>query len=154
MDSGLMFPKPEKKKRQKVIRKKEKQKRQQTEELMFPKPEKKKKRKKHKKSILQEKDGRCYLCMLLNNDYRIHRVTHEHHIYGGPLRDISEAEGFKVHLCINHHEFAKEAVHENHELLRLLQKICQRKYEETHTRQQFMELIGRNYLEAEENERV
>lgn len=114
---------------------------------MFPKKRKKKKRKQHKKSILQEKDGRCYLCMILNNDYRIHRVLHKHHIYGGPLRDISEAEGFTVDLCVNHHEFAKEAVHENHGNLRLLQRICQMKYEETHTRQQWMDLIGRNYLE-------
>lgn len=154
MSSELLFPKPEKKKKQKVIRKKQKQRRQTVEGLMFPKQEKKKKRKKHKKSILQEKDGRCYLCIILNNDYRIHRVTHEHHIYGGPLRNISEAEGFKVHLCVNHHEFAKEAVHENHENLRLLQKICQKKYEETHTRQQWMELIGRNYLEAEHDSKI
>lgn len=148
--SELMFPKPEKKKKQKVIRKKQKQKRQAVDGLMFPKLEKKKRRKKHKKSILQEKDGRCYLCMILNNDYRIHRVTHEHHIYGGPLRDISEAEGFKAHLCVRHHEFAKEAVHENHENMRLLQRKCQMKYEETHSRQQFMTLIGRNYLEEED----
>ena len=152
--SELLFPKPEKKKKQKIPRKKAQPKRQTADGLLYPKIVKKKKRKVHKKSILQEKDGRCYLCMILNNDHRIHRITHEHHIYGGPLRDISEAEGFKVHLCVNHHEFAKEAVHENHENLRLLQRICQRKYEETHTRQQFMELIGRNYLEAEDDSKI
>ena len=59
-----------------------------------------------------------------------------------------------MHLCVQHHEFAKEAVHENHENMRLLQRICQRKYEETHTRQQFMKLIGRNYLEAEDDSKV
>lgn len=152
--SGLMFPKPEKKKKQKVIRKKQKQKRQTADDLMFPKLEKKKKRKKHKKSILQQRDGRCYLCVLLNNDNRIHRILHKHHIYGGPLREISEAEGFTVDLCVGHHEFTKDAVHENHKNLRLLQQICQRKYEETHTRQQFMELTGRNYLEAEDDSKV
>lgn len=120
---------------------------------MFPKKGKKKKRKQHKKSILQHKDGRCYLCVLLEGNSRVYPITHKHHIYGGPLRSISEAEGFTVDLCVRHHEFAKEAVHENHENLRLLQRICQRKYEETHTRQQFMDLIGRNYLEDEENEK-
>ncbi|MCB7343369.1 hypothetical protein [Blautia obeum] len=29
---------------------------------------KKQRRKKHKPSIIQRKDGRCYLCMLLNED--------------------------------------------------------------------------------------
>jgi len=149
--SGLMFPKPEKKKKQKVIRKKQKQKRQPADELMYPKYQKKKKKKAHKKSILQQKDGRCYLCILLEGNNAIYAITHKHHIYGGPLRDISEAEGFTVDLCVRHHEFAKEAVHENHENMRLLQRHCQMKYEETHSRRQFMELIGRNYLEVEDD---
>jgi len=33
-----------------------------------------------------------------------------------------------------------------------LKKICQQMYERTHTREQFMKLIGRNYLEEEENQ--
>lgn len=114
--------------------------------LLYPKPKTKKKRKKHKNSILHEKDGTCYLCIRLNADYSLHPITHEHHVYGGPNRSISEAEGFKVHLCVYHHEFSKAAVHENHEYMRMLQQDMQREYEKTHTRQQFMQLIGRNYL--------
>ena len=115
--------------------------------LILPKTPKKKKRKTHKASILHKKDGTCYLCIRLHSDYRIHRVTHEHHIYGGPNRSISEAEGFKAHLCPEHHEFSQEAVHNNIDNLRLLQQDAQREYEKTHTRQQFMQLIGRKYLE-------
>lgn len=117
--------------------------------LMFPKTPSRKKRKKHKTSILHQKNGTCYLCIQLHGDLRCHPITHEHHIYGGPNRSISEAEGFKAYLCPEHHEFGKEAVHNNAENMRLLQQDCQREYEQTHTRQQFMELIGRNYLEED-----
>lgn len=104
------------------------------------------KRKKHKRSILHQKDGTCYLCIRLHADYRVHPVTHEHHVYGGPNRSISEAEGFKVHLCVAHHEFGKEAVHVNIEMMRLVQQDMQREFEKKHTRQRFMALIGRSYL--------
>lgn len=121
-----------------------------TDGLMFPKPGKKKKRKQHKKSILHGKNGTCYLCMKLNGDYRTKRIIHRHHVYGGPNRPISEAEGFTVYLCLEHHEEGPEAVHNNKENKRLIQKDCQREYEKTHTRQQFMDLIRRNYLDEED----
>lgn len=113
---------------------------------MFPKPGKKKKRKRHKKSVLHEKDGICYLCMMKGIN-RIHRYTEEHHIYRGANRAISEENGFKCYLCPDHHRNGPEAVHNNMHNMRLLQKECQRVYEETHTREEFMELIGRNYLD-------
>lgn len=120
--------------------------------LMFPKQGKMKKRKKHKKSILHYKDGTCYLCVKLKGICSKYPVVHEHHVYPGkPNRQISEAEGFKVYLCPRHHEYHKEAVHENDENMKMIQRDCQRKYEETHTRQQFMDLIGRNYLEEEDD---
>lgn len=115
--------------------------------LMFPKGKYRKKRKRHKMSILQEKDGTCYLCRKLDHNNRRHPVIHEHHVYGGQNRAVSEAEGFKVYLCVPHHVDGPEAVHNNHENMRILQRDCQEKYERTHTRQQFMELVKRNYLE-------
>jgi hypothetical protein len=119
---------------------------------MYKKSVQKKKRKQHKPSILQKRDGTCYLCIRMHGDYRIHQVLHEHHVYGGPNRPISEAEGFKAYLCLAHHEFGPEAVHENNRIMRILQQDTQREYEKTHTRKEFMELIGRNYMEAD-NER-
>ena len=115
--------------------------------LMFPKPVNKKKRKRHKQSILHCKDGTCYLCIKLNDDRQIHRTVHEHHVYDGPNRGISEAEGFKVYLCPDHHMFSTQAVHTNIDNMRLLQQECQRVYEQTHTRKEFMALIGRNFLD-------
>lgn len=118
--------------------------------MKLPKPLKSKKRKKHKPSIMHTRDGTCYLCMKLNKDYRRHQTLHEHHVYGGPNRPISEAEGMKVYLCLEHHIIGPEAVHNNHENMRLLQQDAQRVYEQTHTRQEFMGLIHRNYLPDEE----
>ena len=65
--------------------------------MMFPKGKYRKKRKRHKASILQEKDGTCYLCRKLDHNNRRHPVIHEHHVYGGQNRAVSEAEGFKVY---------------------------------------------------------
>lgn len=103
---------------------------------------------KHPPSILHRKDGTCYLCRKLDENYTIYQCVHEHHAFpGNPLRRISEEHGLKVYLCPAHHEFSKAAVHENYEYMRLIQQDCQREYEKTHTRQQFMHLIGRNFLE-------
>lgn len=100
------------------------------------------------KSIMQAKDGRCYLCMKLHNDYKT-GYTEEHHVYfGRGQRAVSEANGFTVYLCRRHHEHdgGPEAVHRNHDICLMLQQDVQRKYEQTHTRDEFMRLIGRNYL--------
>ena len=120
--------------------------------MMYPKPQRKKKRKKHKASILHCKDGTCYLCMKLKGDYRRYPVVHEHHIYDGPNRKNSEAEGLKVYLCLDHHIMGPEAVHNNHKNMRILHRDGQRAYERTHSRAEFMSLIGRNYLDEEKQE--
>lgn len=124
--------------------------------MMFPKPQQRKKRKKHKASILHCKDGTCYLCMILEGVYCKYSNLHEHHIFGGPNRAASEAEGLKVYLCPAHHIDGPEAVHNNHANMRFLQQEGQKAYEYTHTREEFMKLIGKNYLDevAEEYREV
>lgn len=103
------------------------------------------KRKKHKGSILHEKDGTCYLCML-EGEFRRYSYVEEHHIYGGSRRQHSEAEGLKVYLCKAHHTIGPMAVHRNSKYMVILRRIGQREYEKTHTRAEFMELFGKNYL--------
>lgn len=116
--------------------------------MIFPKHTEKKKRMKHPKSILHDKGSRtCYLCMLLDGNCNPHVILDEHHIFGGPNRTHSEETGLKVYLCPEHHTMGRLAVHNCRDTRRLLQKTAQRKYEETHTRQEFMELFGKNYLE-------
>lgn len=65
--------------------------------LKYGKKPERKKRKKHKPSIMDVKDGRCYLCELLYGDFSI-KYTEEHHCFDGPRRGAAEAEGLKVYL--------------------------------------------------------
>ena len=114
--------------------------------MAFPKPGKKKKRKKHKKSILRTQKGVCYLCARLNDDYT-KKATEEHHIlFGSGRREIAEAEGIKVDLCIDHHRTGQQAVHNCRETRELLCRIAQEEYEQTHTHGEWMQIAGKNYL--------
>ena len=114
--------------------------------MAFPKAGKKKKRKKHKKSILRTKKGVCYLCARLNDDYS-EKVTEEHHIlFGSGRRELAEAEGIKVDLCIDHHRTGQQAVHNCRETSELLCRIAQEEYELTRSREEWMQIAGKNYL--------
>ena len=93
------------------------------------------------KSILQSEK----VCYLTGSTYNLHR----HHIYAGSRRPISEREGFWVWLTGYYHNQSNAGVHgkDGHELDWKLKQDCQRKYEETHSREEFMWLIGKNYLD-------
>ncbi len=107
----------------------------------------KKRRMKHPPSILHQKDGTCYLCGILHGNYRIYPYLEKHHVFPGkPGRRISEENGFTVWLCPEHHRIGNAAVHNNINNLRLIQRQAQTEYEKTHTRGQWMALMGRNYL--------
>lgn len=92
-------------------------------------------------SILQT-EKECYITGQTNN-------LHKHHIYfGNPWRRISEENGFWVYLAGWLHNQSNHGVHgkDGRELDLMLKQHCQRKYEETHSREEFMALIGKNYL--------
>lgn len=115
--------------------------------LMFPKPQRKKKRKVHKKSILKTEKHVCYLCARLYNDYG-YKYTEEHHVlYGAGQRQQAEEEGLKADLCIYHHREGPQAVHNNRAMRELLCRIAQREYEKTHSHEEWMEKFRKNYLE-------
>lgn len=94
------------------------------------------------KSILQDKKE-CFVCGL-------YYPVEEHHIYfGNPWRKISEKNGFKVWLCLEHHK-GTNGVHgkNGHKLDNKLKKTCEKKYiSQGHTKEEFRNLIGRNYLD-------
>lgn len=91
------------------------------------------------KSIMQT-EKRCYVC---GTTYNIH----EHHIYYGMAnRKQSEKHGFKVYLCGRHHNLSNEGVHFDHELDLRIKQDCQRLFEKTHSREEFISIIGKNYL--------
>ena len=118
--------------------------------LMFPKKPIGKHRNRHAKRSILQKDvdrRRCWLCMTLRRDYSEHAAgtLHKHHVYMGPLRSMSEAEGFYVWLCRQHHTDGPQAVHRNAQICRSLPAQMQEAYERTHTREEFLHLTGRSY---------
>ncbi len=85
--------------------------------------------------------------MLLNDDYNI-KETEEHHVFDGANRVHSSAYGMTVRLCIPHHREGKEAVHNNIENMRIIQRFGQEAFESDFgSREKFMEIFGRNYLD-------
>lgn len=98
-----------------------------------------------KSVIRSDRDDRCYFC----GRYPV--VVH--HIYKAANRKISDKHGFIVHLCPNCHTLKTDSVHgkEGHLKDLHLMKACQLAYEENHSRAEFMALIGRNYIEEDED---
>ena len=91
------------------------------------------------KSILQT-EKECYICHCTQG-------LEDHHIYfGDGLRPKSERMGFKCWLCSYHHRDNKNGVHGNRELDKKLKRECQQKFEESHSHEEFMRIIKRNYL--------
>lgn len=90
------------------------------------------------KSIMQD-DKFCYKTGTTYN-------LHKHHIYGGANRNHSEHFGFWVYLTADYHNMSDKGVHFDMDFDRELKAACQRKFEETHTRQEFMSIIGKNYI--------
>lgn len=93
------------------------------------------------KSIIQN-DKRCFIT---GRDHNLHK----HHIFGAANRKISEKYGFWVYLTADlHNGNDPAAVHNNpnqgYDLM--LKQLCQRKYEEENTRENFIALIGKSWL--------
>lgn len=99
----------------------------------------------HNFSVLQGKGKYCYF----TGDEK--GPLERHHIYyGSGMRQISDKHGFWVWLKPEWHR-GTHGVHgrDGHKVDLTLKQDCQRRFEETHTREEFMQIIGRNYLEEE-----
>lgn len=70
-----------------------------------------------------------------------------HEVYFGKNRQVSIKNGFCVGLCHAHHNMSNEGVHFNIALDMALKKLYQEEYEKTHSRAEFIRLIGKNYIE-------
>ena len=98
------------------------------------------------KSYMQ-KEKECYLCRKL---YNIHNDVglHEHHIFEGMAnRQVSEKMGAKIWLCGKHHNLSNYGIHFTKGIDLEVKKEAQMRFEKDHSREEFMELIGRNYLD-------
>ena len=92
------------------------------------------------KSILQNKKE----SYISGNTYNLE----EHHIFFGTAnRKVSEKNGLKVWLTSEEHR-GTYGVHGKlgRDLDIRLKQDAQKKYEETHTREEFIKLIGKSYL--------
>lgn len=91
------------------------------------------------KSILQN-EKKCLVCGTTEN-------LHLHHIFfGNANRKISDKNGFTCWLCGIHHNLSNQGVHFNIKLDAEIKEMCQIEFEKTHTREEFMALIGKNYI--------
>ena len=69
-----------------------------------------------------------------------------HHVFGGANRKKSEEYGMKVYLCLEHHREGPEAVHRNHDMMRLVQQEGQRAFHLVYPEIDFRKEFGKNYL--------
>lgn len=74
------------------------------------------------------------------------RDIHKHHIYGGSRRHTSEKHGFWMYLCAAHHNMSDAGIHFDADFDLKAKQYCQRKFEATHSHEEFMAIIGRNYI--------
>lgn len=74
--------------------------------------------------------------------------TEEHHIFFGTAnRKISDKYGYVVRLCPEHHR-GNTGVHFDRGLDLHFKRLAQKHYEENHgSREDFIALFGRNYLD-------
>ena len=136
--------------------------------LMFPKPVKepkeskglarrtplrakkqyqyKPKKKKPTVSIMQPNRTYCYLCGR-KNGYGLNALEEHHIIEGSGRRAKSEEYGLKVYLCgITCHREGKDSVHKNEAVALMLKQAAQRKFEENHSREEWLSAFTKNYL--------
>ena len=83
-------------------------------------------------------EGKCTICGKLG-------YMHIHHIFEGSLRKRSERYGMVCKLCPYCH-IGDNGVHMNEKLNKALKRAAQKKFEKTHTREEFIMLFGKSYL--------
>nr|WP_288891109.1 hypothetical protein [uncultured Blautia sp.] len=84
--------------------------------------------------------------MKLHGDCRKYLYLEAHHVFGGANRKKSEEYGLKVYLCLEHHREGPEAVHRNHDMMRLVQQEGQRAFRLVYPEIDFRKEFGKNYL--------
>lgn len=96
------------------------------------------------KSLFETDKDHCFICgaTVLNGG------THKHHLFPGKNRQISEEDGMWVYLCPWHHILGNHSVHNDPGVMQKLQRMGQAKYEETHTREEFIKRYGKSYIDA------
>lgn len=96
------------------------------------------------KSIIQS-EKECFLCGRAF-EYGPDRLE-DHHIFFGPNRKHSEKYGLKVWLCGDScHRNGHMSLHKNRKIDLAVKGIAQKKFEETHSREEFRKIFGKSWL--------
>jgi len=140
---GLMYPKPVREKKQpkplarrSVLKAKKKY-------------QYKPKRKKPTVSVMQADRSYCFLCGRKGGT-GMNKLEEHHCIEGSGRRELSERYGLKVYLCaITCHREGPKSVHKNEEIALELKQAAQRKFEETHSREEWIAAFTKSYIEEE-----
>lgn len=92
------------------------------------------------KSIIQDKDC-CWFCGTTFN-------LHTHHIFGASNRNNSDKYKLTIRLCYYHHNGGGngKCVHQCREMDLELKQLAQKKFEEDHTRDEFIKIFGKSWL--------
>lgn len=105
------------------------------------------KNKKTKKKIRNPKPTAKDICIICGRPYA---ETHE--VFFGKNSYLSKVHKMQARLCYECQRGTNGAHGKNGgELNRKLKKMYQRKFEETHSREEFMRIFGQNYLWDEED---
>lgn len=78
---------------------------------------------------------------------------HRHHIFYGCNRAASEKYNLTCYLCARHHNMSDEGVHFKSDLDMAIKQCAQAVFEKEHSHEEFMAIIGRNYLGGTEIDR-
>ena len=87
-------------------------------------------------SIITNDLKHCYICT--QKGLKDIPKDDLHEVYGGSNRKRSIENGLVVPLC--------RKCHQDYRILKFLQRYVQKEYEKRHTREDFIKLIGKNYL--------
>ena len=94
------------------------------------------------KSIIQNKKE-CFICRT-NYDVETTNRLHEHHIFEDTA---SEKYDLKIWLCHRHHTTdPRYSIHYQKQLDLELKQLAQRKFEESHSRKEFIKHFIKSYL--------
>lgn len=98
------------------------------------------------KSILQSR-RECYICREMDN-VKTERQLERHHVFGGPLRPISEQYGLTVYLCRRHHrEQNGYSVHFHAPLRKWLQSRAFAALSQQEGEERAQEILGKDYAD-------
>ena len=92
------------------------------------------------KSIIQD-EKKCFI----TGDTK---GLHVHHCLGGMNRRLADEDGLVVYLRWDYHiaDSPNATPHNNIKTDLFIKRLAQRKYEETHTHEEWMARYGKNYL--------